>query len=73
MTICFKNSGETAKFFAKVLFQKTCMKDYAICNFKRIEYLSGFESVSVETDKSVSDVENLLTKSNVKFNWVTPF
>ena len=73
MTICLKNSAETAKFFAKVLFTKTCMRDCSICNFDEIKYLSGFEQVSLRTDKSVADVENMLKENKVKYLWVNQY
>lgn len=73
MTICLKNSAETAKFFARCLFKKTCMNNFAICNFNEVTYFSGFEQVTIGTDKSVSDVENLLKENKVKYLWVNPY
>ena len=73
MTICLKNSAEMAKFFARCMYEKTSMRDYAKANFSRIESLMMFDQVTVATDLSKKQVEDLLTSNRVKFNWVSEF
>jgi len=71
MTICTKNSAESAKFFARCLAQKTCERDRVNWNFDKIQMLTLFNQISVETKLSIEDVKRLLAENKIKFLWVS--
>lgn len=73
MTIHLENSAECAKFFAKCMAKKTCCRDMVVWNFDEVQMLTLFPQISVKTDKSTMEVENLLRENRIKFTHVSPF
>ena len=75
MTICFNTNYDTMQFFARCMYHynKGC-KDCCFPNFDGVEISATcFNQVSVKTDKSIQDVENLLKSCKVRYNWVNQY
>lgn len=75
MTICIEKDWEKAKFFERCLFhrEKGCCKECTYQNFDKVEMSLRFPTITVETDLSVDEVENLLKENKVKYLWVNQY
>jgi hypothetical protein len=73
MTICFPDTQQMALFFQKCTFDNVTDRDRCCPIFDEINTLTCFTQVNVRTSKTTADVEAILIRKKVRYNWISPY
>ena len=73
MTICFPDTQQMALFFQKCTFENVKERDRCFPVFDEINTLTSFTQVHVQTRKTTADVEAILTRNRVRYNWISQY
>ena len=72
MTICVQDNYNAKKFFERCMYRGS-HKDCTFPNFREVQMLTDFKQISVESEMTCEEVENLLKENKVKYLWVSQF
>lgn len=74
MTICFPDAQQMALFFQKCTYENANDRDRCFPIFDEINTLTLFNQVHVRSNnKTTSDVEAILIRHKVRYNWISEY